>query len=325
MVVLLCGFFPRRDLDPGSQTIPSQRVAPVASTTYFSMLPMYPETTPLTLELRPLLHPLFQQLPDGIAEFTFANLYLFRNTHQYAVSSLAGDTPVIVGRDAATSFFMLPFALPEQPLLEQMFRDLGMMKCASRAQAATLKLRGYRAVEDRDNFDYLYRREDLALLGGRNYHKKRNLIKAFVSSHTFAAKPLRKEFRDDALHVLDAWRAEVGQGDYEAAREALERMEELQLCGGMYYVETRPVAYVLGEEVAGGSSFAIHFEKAVAGYKGLYQYINQSFAAILPESYETINREQDLGDEGLRKAKLSYKPSGFVEKYKIYPGAQLSE
>ncbi len=289
------------------------------------MLPQYPETSPLTLELRPLLHPLFQQLPDGISEFTFANLYLFRNTHRYAVASLIDGTPVILGQDKATSFFMLPFALPELPVLEHLFRDRGMMKCASKAQAAILEQSGYHAVADRDNFDYLYRREDLALLGGRNYHKKRNLIKAFVNSHIFAARPLREEFRDDALRVLDAWRNEAGQGDYEAAHEALEKMEDLQLCGDIYYVETQPVAYVLGEEVAGGASFAIHFEKAVSGYKGLYQYINQSFAAILPESYETINREQDLGNEGLRKAKLSYNPSGFVEKFKIYPGEPLPE
>jgi uncharacterized protein len=265
-----------------------------------------------------MLHPLFQRLSDGISEFTFANLYLFRNAHQYAVSILADDTIAILGRDAATSFFMLPFTLPEKPLLEQLFRNHGMMKCASRTQTAILAQWGYRGVEDRDNFDYLYRREDLALLSGRNYHKKRNLIKAFVSSHTFAAKPLRMEFRNDALHVLDDWRAEAEQGDYEAAREALEKMEELQLCGGIYYVETRPVAYVLGEELAGGASFCIHFEKAVTGYKGLYQFINQSFAAILPADYETINREQDLGDPGLRQAKLSYNPTGFVEKFKVY-------
>jgi uncharacterized protein len=289
------------------------------------MLPIYPETAPLTLELRPLLHPLFQQLSDGISEFTFANLYLFRNAHQYTVATLADDTAVILGRDAATTFFMLPFALPEQPLLEQLFRDQGMMKCASRAQAATLAQRGYRPVEDRDNFDYLYSREDLALLSGRSYHKKRNLIKAFVSSHSFAAKPLREEFRDDALQVLDDWRAEAGQGDYDAAREALERMEILQLCGGIYYVESRPVAYVLGEELARGASFGIHFEKAVAGYKGLYQFINQSFAAILPADYETINREQDLGSPGLRQAKLSYNPTGFVEKFKVYAAADISD
>jgi hypothetical protein len=178
--------------------------------------------------------------------------------------------------------------------------------------------------EDRDNFDYLYRRQDLAQLGGRHYHKKRNLIKAFVSSHTYTAVPLRAEYRLHALQVLEEWREENTQlGDYVAAREALEKMEELQLCGGIYYVESQPVAYALGEELAKGASFVVYFEKAVAGYKGLYQFINQSFASILPESYETINREQDLGEEGLRHAKLSYKPAGFVEKFKIYPGAEL--
>jgi uncharacterized protein len=193
-----------------------------------------------------------------------------------------------------------------------------LMKCVSKAQAAVLEQMGYKIAEDRNNFDYLYRRQDLALLGGRRYHSKRNLIKAFTNAHVFAAKPLRPEFRDDALRVLDDWRDGVnGPADYEAAREALELMEPLQLCGGIYYVQSRPVAYVLGEELAGGESFVIHFEKAVPGYKGLYQFINQSFASILPEDYATINREQDLGDEGLRRAKLSYVPAGFVEKFKV--------
>ena len=283
------------------------------------MLPIYPESAALTLELRPLLHPLFQQLRDGISEFTFANLYLFRTAHSYTLSSLSDGTIVILGRDATIPFFMLPFGLPGQPLLDTLFRAHGMLKCASKAQATILAQQGYRVIEDRDNFDYLYRRQDLAHLGGRNYHKKRNLIKAFTSTHAFAAKPLRQEFRDDALRVLADWRAAAGEpGDYDAAREALEQMEPLQLCGGIYYVASRPVAYVLGEELA-GASFVIHFEKAVAGYKGLYQFINQSFASILPEDYGTINREQDLGDAGLRQAKLSYLPMGFVEKFKVRP------
>jgi hypothetical protein len=61
--------------------------------------------------------------------------------------------------------------------------------------------------------------------------------------------------------------------------------------------------------------FAIHFEKAIDTYKGVFQYINQNFAASLPESFTYINREQDLGDEGLRQAKLTYRPAGFVRKH----------
>ena len=67
-----------------------------------------------------------------------------------------------------------------------------------------------------------------------------------------------------------------------------------------------------------GTSFVIHFEKAidVDKYKGLYQYINQTFTSMLPEKYETVNREQDLGESGLRRAKKSYRPIGFVKKYR---------
>ncbi len=110
----------------------------------------------------------------------------------------------------------------------------------------------------------------------------------------------------------------AGPGDYAAAKEALEHMEYLQLCGGIFYVDDEPVAYTLGEELARGKMFVIHFEKAVLKkeYKGIYQYVNQAFAALLPEKYELINREQDLGDPGLRQAKESYRPVGFVTKYR---------
>ncbi len=285
-----------------------------------SILPTYPETADLTLDLRPFLHPLFQQLDTGISEFTFANLYLFRRSHHYTISLLADATLVILGRDNTMPFFMLPFGLPPQPQLDQLFHDHTMLKCASREQAQSLKTMGYRVQEDRKNFDYLYRRQDLAELSGRNYHKKRNLVKAFVTTHAYSALPLRTEYQDDALRILDDWRTKTGQSsDYDAAREALEKMDALQLCGGIYYVASQPVAYTLGEELAQGASFAIHFEKAVPGYKGLYQFINKSFASVLPEIYETINREQDLGLPGLRKAKLSYNPTEFVEKFTAVP------
>ena len=282
------------------------------------MFPLYPQSTPLTLDHRPVLHPLFRQLRDNISEFTFANLYLFRQRHQYRLSSLG--PPVILGSDDGSPFFMLPFGLPEPADLNRLFTDHGTLKCASSAQAALLEAQGYQVSEDRDNFDYLYRRQDLVQLSGRNYHKKRNLIKAITSTHTLCARPLREEFRDDALRVLEAWRQGSPEpGDYEAAREALEMMEPLQLCGGIYSIGPEPVAYVLGEELGDATCFVIHFEKAVAGYKGLYQFINQSFASILPESYQTINREQDLGDAGLRQAKLSYLPAGFIEKFRVVP------
>jgi uncharacterized protein len=120
------------------------------------------------------------------------------------------------------------------------------------------------------------------------------------------------------LKILENWKSQTGAlGDYHAAKEALEQMDFLQLCGGIFYIENEPVAYCLGEELTGGTTYTIHFEKAlsVEKYKGIYQYINQSFAAILPQKYKTINREQDLGDIGLRQAKQSYNPIGFIKKF----------
>lgn len=283
------------------------------------MIPLFPEQAELGLEMREQLHPLFRGLTEGISEFTFANLYLFRQAHGYRVCRLADGTVLFSGVDNGEQFFMLPFGLPDPATLSGLFATFGQMKCVSASQAEILRQADYRISEDRDNFDYLYRRQDLAELSGRKLHKKRNLIRAFLSSHEYEGRPLLEEYKPDALRILDQWRiGREDDGDYLAAREGLEKSEELQLCGGIYYVAGDPVAYSLGEELMGGRSFAIHFEKAVANYKGLWQFVNQAFAAILPELYETINREQDLGDEGLRQAKLSYHPVDFVRKYRAF-------
>jgi hypothetical protein len=282
------------------------------------MIPPYPDAAELTLAMRPLLHPLFQKLGTGISEFTFANLYLFRATHHYRVAMLAGDLLLITGMDDNVPFFMLPFGLPDAPILAQLFNTFRTMKGVSRSQVEVLAALGYEITEDRDNFDYLYSRQDLAELPGPKFHKKRNLIKAFINNYSYEGQPLLEADKADVLEILEKWRLNREEpGDYNAAREALDKAEELQLCGGIYYVEGKPVAYSLGEELACGTSFVIHFEKAVAEYKGLWQFVNQAFASILPAQYETVNREQDLGNEGLRQAKLSYKPIAFVEKFKV--------
>jgi hypothetical protein len=267
--------------------------------------------------MRPLLHPLLQQLRDGISEFTFANLYLFRRDHHYRVARLPDGLIILAGRDNDIPFFMSPFGLPEGDVLETLLQECGSMKCVSEPQAKELISLGLDVKEDRNNFDYLYLRNDLAKLAGRKFSKKRNLVKAFINTFPCEGRPLLEEHVSAALEILEQWHdGRDSPGDYGAAREALERMEELQLCGGIYYSEGRPIAYSLGEEIMQGTSFVIHFEKALAGYKGLWQFINQSFASILPGHYTYINREQDLGSDGLRAAKHSYKPVGFVKKFR---------
>ncbi|KJR96851.1 MAG: ABC transporter permease [Desulfobulbaceae bacterium BRH_c16a] len=281
-----------------------------------AIIPEYPALAAVSVAMRPLLHPLFQALPEGISEFTFANIYLFREEHHYSISRLPDGSLVILGRDKDRPFFMSPFGLPGKQLLDLLMANHARMKCVSRSQTRPLQDMGFTVTEDRNNFDYIYLRRELAELTGRKFQKKRNLIKAFINNYNYEGYPLLTEHLADAFHILEAWRNEHDSvGDYAAAREALEKSEELQLCGGIYYADGQPAAYSLGEELASGTSFVIHFEKALSRYKGLYQFVNQAFASIIGDPYATINREQDLGQEGLRHAKMSYRPTGFVEKF----------
>ncbi len=281
----------------------------------------YPNFVDIDVGMRPVLHPLFAKLDDGVSEFTFASIYLFREAHEYRISQLDEGNFVITGGDDGRPFFMLPFGFPDRTTLDALFSRYLSLKAVTEKQVPVLESMGYRVSEDRENFDYLYDKSALALLSGRKYHSKKNLVNLFTRNYSYEGKPLRREYVEDALGIVEKWRIDRDDpGDYEAAREALLRIDELALCGGIYYVHGKPAAYTLGEEIAGGTTFVIHFEKAVGGFKGLYQFINKSFASILPDTYTYINREQDLGNEGLRRAKMSYRPAGFVRKFRAFSG-----
>jgi hypothetical protein len=284
-------------------------------------IPCYPDFTPLALDLKSSLHPRLSLTPDGVSEYTFSNLYLFRRRYNYRVSRIENRILIISGDREGKRFFMTPCAAPDREVLMDLFKThdywKGIPESVLNLGRADWESWGIELSEDRDNFDYLYLRTDLAELSGKKYHKKRNLVNAFLNAYpNRREQPLTTELIPQALEILDQWREDKGaEGDYIAAREALELSGTLKMRGYIYYINDRPAGWCLGESLARGRMFAIHFEKALDEYKGIYQYINQSFAAVLPRYYTHINREQDLGDEGLRQAKLTYRPSGYVKKY----------
>lgn len=285
-------------------------------------IPTYPEFAPISLEMRGEFYPSLNLLTDGISEFSFSNLYLFRRTYGYRVSRIPGKTFVVEGSKNGKSFFYTPCSVPDKEHFEALMASHDYLKNLSESQDTSRRVEieqwGYEVTEDRDNFDYLYTRTDLAELSGKSYHKKRNLVNTFLNSYSYEQKPLSKENVGDALAVLEDWRLQKGEdGDYAAAREGLELYDLLGMRGCVYYVEGVPAAWCLGEPLAKARMFAIHFEKARDGYKGIYQFINQAFAQALPSYFKCINREQDLGDEGLRQAKMTYRPCGFVKKYRV--------
>lgn len=187
----------------------------------------------------------------------------------------------------------------------------------------------YEIIPERDNFDYIYLRSDLATLSGKKYHSKRNHISAFCKKYNWTYEPLTPENKGEFLAFSDKWyeekKVEKDEGlraEKKALGEILESNEGIEYKGAMIKVEGRIVAITLGSPI-NSRTFDIHYEKADKEFGTAYALINREFARRELGLYEYVNREDDLGIEGLRRAKLSYKPHIILEKYSmIYRGEQ---
>jgi hypothetical protein len=264
---------------------------------------------------------------DGVSEFTFGGLYLFRARYGYQIAcdgenDEIGKTYIVSGSLEGRKFFSTPCHLPHKDVLDELFATHDYWKNipqsvleANRDKIAEM---GISVEEDRDNFDYLYSQNELASLSGKKFHKKKNHVNSFLLSYpNHEEKTIGADTVGDAIKVLDAWRAgRPDEGDYKAAKEALELRDTLGMDGMVVYIEGRPAAYCLGEQHPNGRIYLEHFEKGLDEYRGIYQYVNMAFAASLAGRAELINREQDLGEEGLRQAKMTYRPVDFVKKFK---------
>ena len=289
-----------------------------------SSIPAYPEFAPLSLEMAREISPYLVKLPDGVSEFSFVGLYLFRYRYNYRVCMLH-EFLVVSGEQGGYRFFITPCCTTGIETINELFQTHDKWKLISPAflvqNRAEIEGVGYTVSEDRNNYDYLYLRSELASLSGKKFHKKKNHVNAFELAYPdHTVKPLSVETRDDAIAVLEAWNDLEENSldtDYRAAKEALSLLGSFEMTGLVLYVEGVPVAWTLAETVAAGRMCAVHFEKARVEYRGSYQFINYAFAQYLPDTVEFINREQDLGDEGMRQAKMTYRPSGFVEKFMV--------
>ncbi|MGN0499469.1 MAG: DUF2156 domain-containing protein [Acutalibacteraceae bacterium] len=170
--------------------------------------------------------------------------------------------------------------------------------------------------ENRDFAEYIYETEKLATLSGRKLHSKRNHLNRFEASYNYSFELIDGANKADALSVAREWckNAELDESIDEercAIKRALDNFERLNFKGAIIRIDGKAVAMTMGEPIS-RRAFVTHFEKAVDGYEGLYVAINCYFARALKE-YELINREEDMGIEGLRRAKLSYKPTILLE------------
>ena len=292
-------------------------------------IPKYPEFAPISLDMKEEIEFYLKNLPDGISELSFINLYLFRKNYKYEISK-TDDLLIITGEYQNERFFMTPCCTVNveitKELLEKYKKWMVLSESFLEKNKDVFDLPYFKNLgieEDRDNFDYIYSRKNLAELPGKDFHKKKTHINKFEKEYTgITVEPLTAENADDAKKVLETWAKSrdpqsLADSDYRPAAEALEIFQRTSMMGIVLYVTGIPVAWTLAEVNPDRKTAVTLFEKADASYKGSFQYINYAFAGYLPEYIEFINREQDLGNEGLRQAKMTYRPVKFVKKYKI--------
>lgn len=178
-------------------------------------------------------------------------------------------------------------------------------------------------VPDRDHFDYVYKAADLAKLAGKHYHKIRSHIKKFRNNYRYTVEPITPENREELINFLEKWcelkKCESGsflEHEIEATSYAIEHLSELSLQGLLIRVDSQVGAISLFEHLNADTAI-IHFEKGMNEYEGIYKVINVETAKVLAGDVEYINRESDLGVEGLREAKMRYHPDHMVEVYSL--------
>ena len=287
-------------------------------------IPPYPASRPLGIADKPLLDRLLADMQPRVSELTFAGLYLFRRAHEYQLATVA-DSIIVLGKGYDGSAYFLP------PLGGNVVQALKIMFAAGLDLygADDLFAAGYLAgntlqmIELRDSCDYLYLRDELATLPGKRFHKKKNRISYFTSRHDYTVALYAAEHLGGCLDLLDKWlgtsRNEAGGSlvtEAEAASEALQSAQILDIEGVVVIVNGCVSAFALGERLNRDTAVC-HFEKADPFSEGLYQLVNREFARLLFNECRFLNREQDLGETGLRSAKLSYHPVELVNKYLV--------
>ena len=179
----------------------------------------------------------------------------------------------------------------------------------------------YNYYPSRDSFDYIYKVSDLAVLSGKKYHSKRNHISFFQKNYNWSYEEINSENIDECIAMNEKWylmNVEKNPDGIDAEREVLkiafDNYSDFGFKGGLLRVDNNVVAFTFGEEL-NENMFVTHFEKAFSDIRGSYPMINMLFAKNTLTEYEYVNREDDVGSEGLRKAKLSYYPAILLEKF----------
>jgi hypothetical protein len=294
------------------------------------MLPQFPEFKYVDLSLRNTFNDFLKRYPLEASEYNFTNIFAFRKAYNFELTVLYDN--LIIFRNAEPFSVFCPVGTSLMPrTLEEIFSYLKTRTkdpCLERVPESFVDafLKGNRniiSMEERDHFDYVYLVKDLAQLRGNKFHDKKNKINKFKSMYQYKYETLTPELVEECLAFEHDWCEERDCEKYPglekercAILQMLNNFSALSVRGGIIRVDNRIVALTIGERFL-KDTMVIHVEKANADMPGLYQVINQEFIGHEAGDCTYVNREQDLGIEGLRQSKMSYNPLRFVKKYKI--------
>lgn len=287
-------------------------------------IPEYPDTRPIEISDKSLLQGYFKALQPTISELSFANLFLFRHLHRYSLTMVANGLTIFGSGYDGQEYFLPPLCGDAGEVTRSLL-VAGKTLYGADERFIAEWLSGFPCtlLADRDNDDYLYLRKDLADLPGNRFHKKKNRINYFAVRQKYRVEPFCRDHRESALQLLAEWDRVHNNGlsrsvlaESAATREGVERADELGLSGVVVLTDRGVTAFALGEKL-NDTTFVCHFEKADPFLEGAAQLVNREFSRLLPEEYLYVNREQDLGESGLKAAKSSYHPVGMIQKYRV--------
>lgn len=283
------------------------------------------------LEDKEIISSYFRKYPSRSCERTFVNVYLWSRHYKvkYAIIENA-----LVFRSEDEGEFSFAYPAGEADDVKRAIEFL-MEYCEEKGQKFSMYNvtpeffaqfdawypDQYEIAYSRDDADYIYESEKLATLSGKKLHAKRNHINKFKAEHdNWAYEPITDENLEECFQMALKWRNENGCEDNPEKNaemcvtlNSLRLYKELELTGGLLRLDGEVVAFTIGEAIC-EDTFVVHIEKAYAEVQGAYPMINQQFVEHTCMNYKYVNREEDTGAEGLRKAKLSYRPAFLEEK-----------
>lgn len=293
----------------------------------------------INMESREMLNPYFDLVDYEACEYCFNTLYMWQ--HLYKTGYYIGDGfAVIVAEYEGNTFSILPLAKKEdmprviQFVVDYFEKEQKKIYFRGITQEVVDFLKEnypgkFNYIEERDLFDYVYDGESMRELKGRKNVKKRNHINYFKKEYEgrYEYRLLDEKDFDACLELVQEWTSNKEENN--AVDEEMEEeligikklfenysvlKDKLKIAG--IFIDGKLEAFTMGEYINPNMAL-IHIEKANPVIRGLYPFINQKFLVHEFSDAEFVNREEDLGIEGLRKAKLSYHPVRFVEKYTV--------